>query len=72
MTTQEYLFCESYYLNGKNGYLAAIEAGYPEQEAENVSKKLLSRPDIKEEIRQYGDPVRIDPLPVWTQQLMTP
>ncbi len=65
MTTQEYQFCENYALNGGNGKKAAIDAGYPESEAEATAKALLKRADIKAELKLYKLPAVIDPPAYW-------
>lgn len=63
MTTQEYIFCEEYYLNGGNATDAATVAEYPNPEQD--AKALIERDDIKEEIAQYSEPVEIDPKEAW-------
>jgi len=65
MTTQEYLFVETYILNGKKRRAAAIAAGYPEDEADTIAKALLKRADIRAEIRLYSEPIVIDPPAYW-------
>ena len=65
LTPQEERFCLEYIGNGRKGTMAAISAGYPANDAEQIAKDLLKRADIKAELRLYSKPIVIDPPSYW-------
>jgi phage terminase small subunit len=55
LTEKESIFIAEYLINGFNGSQAALKAGYSEQSCRQIATENLSKPHIREHIKEYLD-----------------